>query len=147
MSAWHYWVLIVFTWKKANIPCLGIICVLFHRGLEVIHSNPGKVSDKGCLRSKPLKYHIVYSWKFSSNAANPVMFLYSIHTLTVQNTLGELEGEAEHRKNRKAKQQGVLSTYDRKGRKHPITLAHTNESPEKCKPIYCKMILMLLIKT
>lgn len=50
-------------------------------------------------------------------------------------TLGELGGEAEEWKNRKAKQQGVLSTYDRKGRKHPITLAHTNELPEKCKPI------------
>lgn len=62
-------------------------------------------------------------------------------------TLGELGGEAEDRTNREAKQQGVLSTYDRKGRKHPITLACTNESPEKGKPINRKIILMLLIKT
>lgn len=62
-------------------------------------------------------------------------------------TLGELGGEAEDRTNREAKQQGVLSTYDRKGRKHPITLARTNESPEKGKPINRKIILMLLIKT
>lgn len=61
-------------------------------------------------------------------------------------TLNDLGGEAEDRNNRKAKEQGVLSTYDQKGGKHPVTFAHRNESPEKCKPKYRKIILMLLIK-
>lgn len=34
--------------------------------------------------------------------------------------IGELEGKTEDSKNRKVKQQGVLPTYDRKGREHPI---------------------------
>jgi len=74
------------------------------------------------------------------------MTVYSIPS-QCKITLGELGEEAEDSKNRKANQQDVLSVYDRNGRKHSITLAHINESPEECKPIHCKMILMFLIKT
>lgn len=45
--------------------------------------------------------------------------------------LRELGGEAEDSKTRKATQHDGLSTYDRKGRKHPVTLARINESPQK----------------
>lgn len=88
----------------------------------------------------------MFACEVFSNAANPVTTVYSTPSWS-KIMLGELGGEAEDSKNSIAKQQDVSSTRDRKSRKHPITLAHIKESPEKCEPICCKIILMVLIKT
>lgn len=67
--------------------------------------------------------------------------------------LGESGGEAEDSKNRKAKQHDGLSTHGRKGRKHPVTLAHISESPQKMQTnilqknsgVFNKKTLLLLL--